>query len=149
MLQNLGSDYQPILPTVPLSPVFRPNERLPSLNFRKARRDDFAFYFDSHCPSAQEYSSRFLSFAVVLFTSLTLNALLTIWCSGQRALFLSLLAKTALAYLPTALSVALRPPFFLEGPVCLSFSAKACAILHALCCSRQHQQVCHFSSPPI
>ena len=35
---------------------------------------------------------------------------------------------------------------FLVGPVCSSFSAEACAILHALCWSRQHQQVCHFSS---
>ena len=35
---------------------------------------------------------------------------------------------------------------FSAGPVCLSFSAEACAILHALCWSRQHQQVCHFSS---
>ena len=35
---------------------------------------------------------------------------------------------------------------FSAGPVCSSFSAEACAILHALCCSRQHQQVCHFSS---
>ena len=35
---------------------------------------------------------------------------------------------------------------FLAGPVCWSFSAEACAILHALCWSRQHQQVCHFSS---
>ena len=35
---------------------------------------------------------------------------------------------------------------FLAGPVCSSFSAEACAILHALCWSRQHQQVCHFSS---
>ena len=69
------------------------------------------FYFDSHCPSAEEQSSLFLSFAAVLFTSLTLNALLTIWCSGQTALFLFLLAKTVRAYLPTALSVALRPPF--------------------------------------
>ena len=32
------------------------------------------------------------------------------------------------------------------GPVCPSFSAEACAILQALCWSRQHQQVCHFSS---
>ena len=31
-------------------------------------------------------------------------------------------------------------------PVCSSFSAEACAILQALCWSRQHQQVCHFSS---
>ena len=38
---------------------------------------------------------------------------------------------------------------FLAGPVCSSFSAEACAILHALCWSRQHQQVCHFSSPTI
>ena len=36
--------------------------------------------------------------------------------------------------------------FFSAGPVCSSFSAKACAILYALCWSRQHQQVCHFSS---
>ena len=34
---------------------------------------------------------------------------------------------------------------FSAGPVCSSFSAKACAILHALCWSRKHQQVCHFS----
>ena len=111
VLQNLGSDHLPILLTVPFSPVFRPNERLPSLNFWKAHQDDFAFYFDSHCPSAEEYSSLFLSFTAVLFTSLTLNALHTIWCSGLTALFLFLLAKMALAYLPTALSVALRPPF--------------------------------------
>ena len=36
---------------------------------------------------------------------------LTTWYSGQTALFLFLLAKAALAYLPTALSVALRPLF--------------------------------------
>ena len=111
VLQNLDSDHLPILITVPLSLVFRPNERLPSLNVQKARWDNFAFYFDSHCPSAEEYSYLFLSFAAVLFTSLTLNALLTIWCSGKTALFLSLLAKKALACLPTALSVALRPRF--------------------------------------
>ena len=35
---------------------------------------------------------------------------------------------------------------FLAGPVCSSFSAEACAILQAFCWSRQHQQVCHFSS---
>ena len=38
---------------------------------------------------------------------------------------------------------------FSAGPVCSSFSAETCAILHALCWSRQHQQVCHFSSPSI
>ena len=35
---------------------------------------------------------------------------------------------------------------FSAGPECSSFSAEACAILHALCWSRQHHQVCHFSS---
>ena len=35
---------------------------------------------------------------------------------------------------------------FSAGPVCSSFSAEVCAILHALFWSRQHQQVCHFSS---
>ena len=35
---------------------------------------------------------------------------------------------------------------FSAGPVYSSFSAKACAILHALYWSRQYQQVCHFSS---
>ena len=74
MPQNLGSDHLPILLTVPLSPVFRPNERPPSFNFHKARCDDFAFYFDFHCPSAEEYLSLSLSFAAALFTSLTLNA---------------------------------------------------------------------------
>ena len=35
---------------------------------------------------------------------------------------------------------------FSAGPVCSTFSAEACAILHALCWSRQHHKVCHFSS---
>ena len=35
---------------------------------------------------------------------------------------------------------------FSAGPVCSSFSAEACTILHALCWSRQHHKVCHFSS---
>ena len=37
-------------------------------------------------------------------------------------------------------------PFFSVGPVCSSFSAEACVIPRVLCWSRQHQQVCHFSS---
>ena len=45
-----------------------------SFNFRKARWDGFASYFDSHCPSAEEYSSLSLSSAAALFTSLALNA---------------------------------------------------------------------------
>ena len=74
MLQDLGSDHLPILLSVPLSPVFRPNERPSSFNFQKARWDDFAFYFDSHCPSAEKYSSLFLCSAAAFFISLALNA---------------------------------------------------------------------------
>ena len=74
VLQDLGFDHLPILLSVPLSPVFRPNERPPSFNFQKARWDDFASYFDSHCSSAEEYSSLSLSSAAALFTSLALNA---------------------------------------------------------------------------
>ena len=37
--------------------------------------------------------------------------LLTIWCSGQTVLFLYLLAKAAVAFLPTTFFVALRPLF--------------------------------------
>ena len=74
MLQDLVSDHQRILLSIPLSPVFRPNERPPSFNFQKARWDDIASYFDSHCPSAEEYSSLSLSSAAALFTSLALNA---------------------------------------------------------------------------
>ena len=74
MLQDLGSDHLPILLSVPLSPVFRPNERPPSFNFQKARWDGFASYFDSHRSSAEEYSSLSLSSAAALFTYLALNA---------------------------------------------------------------------------
>ena len=52
-----------------LSPVFPPNERPPSFNFQKARWDGF----DSHCSSAEKYSSLSLTSAA-LFTSLILNA---------------------------------------------------------------------------
>ena len=72
VLEDLGSDHLSILLSVPLSPVYRPNECPPSFNFQKARWDGFAYYFDSHCPSAEEYSS--LSSAAALFISLTLNA---------------------------------------------------------------------------
>ena len=74
MLQDLGSDHLPILLSIPLSLVFCPNERPPSFNFQKTRWDDFASYFDSHRPSAEEYLSLSLSSAAALFTSLALNA---------------------------------------------------------------------------
>ena len=85
-----------------------------------------------------------LSLAKVrLSPTLTLSSLM-IRCFGLTALLLFLLARAALVYLLTALFMALRLLFFSAGPVCSSFSAEACAILHALCWSRQHQQVCHF-----
>ena len=71
MLQDPGSDHLSILLTVPLSPVFCPSEHTPSFNFQKACWDDFALYFDSYCPSAEEYSS--LSSSAALFSSLALN----------------------------------------------------------------------------
>ena len=44
--------------------------------------------------------------------SLTLtHSFLTIWCSGQTALFFFLLARAALTDMPTAFSMALRPFF--------------------------------------
>ena len=69
VLQDLGSNHLPILLSVPLCPVFRSNQRPPSF-----RWDDFAYCFDSHCPSAEEYSSLSLSSAAAPFTSLALNA---------------------------------------------------------------------------
>ena len=47
---------------------------------------------------------------VQLSSTLTLSPLM-IWCFGQTALFLFLLARAALAFLPSAVSVALRPLF--------------------------------------
>ena len=72
VLQDLGSDHLPILLFVLLSPVFCLNKHPPFFQFQKACWDDFASYFDSHCPSAEEYSS--LSSAAALFTSPALNA---------------------------------------------------------------------------
>ena len=61
-------------------------------------------------------------FLVKVRLSLTLTLpYLTIWCSGLTALFLFLLARAVLAYLPTALSVALRPLFFFCRPSMLKF----------------------------
>ena len=49
-----------------------------------------------------------------------------IWYSGQTALFLSRLARAAPAFLPTALSVALRPLFpFRQAQYAQVFSAEA------------------------
>ena len=63
---------------------------------------------------------------VRLSPTLTLSPLM-IWCSGQTALFLFLLAKAASAFLPTALSVALRPPFpFQQAQYAQVFRSSLC-----------------------
>ena len=74
MLQNLGSDHLPILPSISLSPVFAPRNVLLQLIFRKLAGIILVFYFDSHCPFAEKYSSFSLSSAAALFTSRILNA---------------------------------------------------------------------------
>ena len=74
VLQDLGSAHLSILLSIPHSPVFRPNERPLSFNFQKAHWDGFASYFDSHCPSTEQYSSLSLSSAAALFSSLAMNA---------------------------------------------------------------------------
>ena len=87
---------------------------------------------------------------VRLSPTLTLSPLM-IWCFGQTALFLFLLARAALVFLPTGLSVALRPLFpFWQTQYAQVFLLKPvpfCTFFAGL--SRQHQQVCHFSSPII
>ena len=52
-----------------------------------------------------------VSLAKVRLSPILTVSPLTIWCSEQMALFLFLLARAGPAYLPTALSVALRPLF--------------------------------------
>ena len=71
---------------------------------------------------------------------------LTIWYSGQTALFLFLLARWFCVLASFSLCGTDTTLSFLACPVCSSFSAKTCAILYALCWSRQHQKVCRFSS---
>ena len=73
MLHDLGSNHLPLFLSVPLSPVFFPNERPPSFTVQKSRWDDPATYFDSHCSSAEEYSCLFFPL-LLLFTFLALNA---------------------------------------------------------------------------
>ena len=65
----------------------------------------------------------------------------------QTALFFFLLAIAALAYLPTALSVALRPPFpFQQARYAQVFPLKPEPFCK-LCWSWLHQQVCVFFPP--
>ena len=96
---------------------------------------------------------------VRLSPTLTLSPL-TIWCFGQTALFLFLLAKAAPAYLPTALSVALRPLFpfrqaqyvqvFLlkPAPFCMLFAGLGSTIKSAISLLFSSYLTLVLSSPP-
>ena len=80
-----------------------------------------------------------------LLLTLTLSPSLRIWYFELTAMFLihkggsGIFANCSFCGTKTALS-------FSAVPVCSTFSAEACAILHALCWSHQHHQFCHFSS---
>ena len=90
---------------------------------------------------------------------LTLSPLM-IWCFGQTALFLFLLARAAPAFLPTALSVALRPLFpfrqaqyaqvFLLNPVpfCTLFAGLGRTIKSAISLLFSYYLTLVLSSPP-
>ena len=73
---------------------------------------------------------------VRLSPTLTLSPI-KIWCSGQTALFLFVLARAAPAFLPTALSVAQRPHFpFRQAQYVQVFSLKPaplCMLFAGLC----------------
>ena len=69
-----------------------------------------SFMVESTLSTPCSHSDLPLSCQLRVSPTLTLSPLM-IWCSGQTALFLFLLAKAAPAFLPTALSVALRPLF--------------------------------------
>ena len=72
------------------------------------------------------------------------------WCFGQTALFLFLLEKAALAYLPTALSVALRPLFlFQEAQYAQVFPLKSalfCKLFGVLCSTNKSAIFLPFST---
>ena len=104
----------------------------------------------------------FTSFKVRLSPTLTLSPL-SIWCSGQTALFLFLLAKTAPAYFLTALSVALRPLFSFQqaqyvpvfplkpAPFCTLFAGLGSTnkpVIFLLLLSDSRSVLATLSSPP-
>ena len=67
-----------------------------------------------------------LSLAKVRLSLTSTLSHLTIWCSGLTALFLLLMAREALAYLPITLSVAPMPPFpFQQAQYAQVFPLKA------------------------
>ena len=85
--------------------------------------------------------------AAVLFTSLDTECPsynVVLWTDGSVPFLFQKGSSGVLANCSLCRTVAIL--LFLAGPLCSSFSAGACTILQALCWSRQHQPVCHFSS---
>ena len=85
---------------------------------------------------------------------------LTIWCFGQTTLFLFLLVRAAPAFLPTALSVALRPLFpfrqaqyaqvfpLKPAPFCMLFAGLGSTIKSAIFLLFSYYLSLALSSPP-
>ena len=102
------------------------------------------FYFDSHCCRGIPVSFSFLCCCSLYFSDTECPTYdLVLWTEGSVPFFFGkdgsgILANCSLCGTKATLS-------FSAGQVCSSFSAEACAILHVLCWSRQHQQVSHFS----
>ena len=83
-----------------------------------------------------------------------------IWCFGQTALFLLILARAALAYLPTALSMTLRPLFpfrqaqyvpvfpLKPAPFCTLFAGLGSTIKSAISLLFSYRLTLVLSSPP-
>ena len=83
---------------------------------------------------------------VRLLLTFTLSHLMT-WCSGQTALFLFILVKASLAYLPTALSVALRPLSpFQQVQYAQVFPLKTAPLSKLFADLGSTNKSCHFSS---
>ena len=96
---------------------------------------------------------------VRLSPTLTLSPLM-IWCFGQTALFLFLLIRAPAAFLPTALSVALRPLFSFRktqyaqvsplkpAPFCTLFAGLGSTIKSAISLLFSYYLTLVLSSPP-
>ena len=73
-LPDLGSDHLPISITILTSPLINSFHRPPSLNYNKARWDDYLTYIDTHCPTPSNFTTLSLSEATHTFTKLLNDA---------------------------------------------------------------------------
>ena len=144
VLQNLGSNHLPILLTVPLSP----QRTSPFLEFSESSSGCLCFLLLLS-----------LSFCRGILVSSSFPCCCSFYFSDTECppynLVLSTDGSVSFPFGKDGSGVLSNYSlygteatlFFSAAPVCSSISAEACAILYALCWSRQHQQVCHFSPP--